>query len=129
MLTLDVDSIPDLRALLDRWEAVRGEVSDDASYYALEGQYDFPSAQIDEWLKVVLRHLGVAAPRGETWTGHSLRKGAASAADAIGVSIVRICWMGGWTSKSNTVRDYIDPTCRARACAAGRRFFGWLLPA
>ena len=33
----------------------------------------------------------------------------------------------GWSSQSSAVKDYIDPTCPASD--AGRRFFGWLLPA
>ena len=116
----------DLDALLLKWESVRGDVDDDACYYALPGQRAFPSTQIDTWLKVVLDHLGAAAPAGETWTGHSLRIGAASASDAAGVSLRKIRWMGGWTSQSSAVKDYIDPTCPDSA--AGRRYFGWLLP-
>jgi len=81
------------------------------SYYALPGQRDFPSTQVDTWLKLVLDHLGATAPAGEVWSGHSLRIGAASAADAIGVTLRRICWMGGWSSQSSAVKDYIDPTC------------------
>ena len=127
VLTLDTSRIPGLDDLLLRWEAVRGDVPNDASYYALPGQRGFPATQVDAWLKLVLDHLGAAAPAGESWTGHSLRKGAASAADAIGVSLRRICWMGGWSSQSSAVKDYIDPTCPCTD--AGRRYFGWLLPA
>lgn len=126
VLTLDTTRLPDLDALLLKWEAVRGEVPSHYSYYALPGQCDFAASQVDAWLKVVLDHLEVAAPLGETWTGHSLRIGAASAADAAGVSLRRICWMGGWTSQSQAVKDYIDPTCPDSD--AGRRYFGWLLP-
>ena len=57
----------------------------------------FASSQIDTWLTFILGHLGVAPPVGETWSGHSLRKGAASSSSAIGVSINRICFMGGWS--------------------------------
>ena len=127
VLTLDVGRIPGLEPLLRRWEAVRGPMPKDASYYALPGEFDFPSTQVDTWFKAVLDHLGAKSPAGETWSGHSLRIGAASAADAIGVSLRRICWMGGWSSQSSAVKDYIDPTCPASD--AGRRFFGWLLPA
>ena len=76
---------------------------------------------------MVLDHLGARPPAGEVWSGHSLRKGAATAAHAIGVSIASICHVGGWSIKSKAVYDYVDPTCRASAAA--RRFFGWLLPA
>ena len=126
VLTLHSHRIPGLDELLSRWEAARGKVADDASYYALPGQRSFPSTQVDAWLQLVLDHLGAAAPAGESWTGHSLRIGAASAADACGVSLRRICWMGGWTAQSSAVKDYIDPTCPCTA--AGRRYFGWLLP-
>lgn len=126
VITLDEARIPGLRALLERWETVRGKVPDGASYYALPGQRSFPSTQVDTWFKLVLDHVGAAPPHGEVWTGHSLRKGAASASDAAGVTLARICHVGGWSIKSSAVKDYIDPTCPDSA--AGRRYFGWLLP-
>ena len=78
-------------------------------------------------MKLVLDHFGVRAPAGESWTGHSSRKGAASAMSAAGVSIDRICHVGGWSVKAKTIFDYVDPTCPDTA--AGRRYFGWLVPA
>ena len=39
----------------------------------------------------------------------------------------RICFVGGWRIRAQTVHDYIDPTCPSSPAA--RRFFGWLLPA
>jgi integrase/recombinase XerD len=126
VLTLDISRIPGLEQLLRRWEAVRGPLPDGYSYYALPGQRNFPTTQVDAWLKEVLDHLGVQAPAGEAWTGHSLRIGAASAMDAAGVSMRRICHMGGWASQSSAVKDYIDPTCPSSD--AGRRYFAWLLP-
>ena len=85
VLTLDMSRIPGLDALLRRWESVRGAVHDGASYYTLPGQRNFPAHQVDAWLRVVLDHLGAQAPAGETWSGHSLKIGAASAADALNV--------------------------------------------
>eukprot|EP00873_Tetraselmis_striata_P034729 jgi/Tetstr1/454993/TSEL_041853.t1 len=38
-----------------------------------------------------------------------LRKGAASAANAIGVPLPDIRYQGGWATNSNVVLDYIDP--------------------
>ena len=116
----------DLERLLRRWESVRGPVPPGASYYSFPGHREPPSTQVDAWLKVVLDHLGAKAPEGETWSGHSLRIGAASAMDAVGVTLRRICHMGGWSSQSSAVKDYIDPTCPCSS--AGRRYFGWLLP-
>eukprot|EP00873_Tetraselmis_striata_P010524 jgi/Tetstr1/430788/TSEL_020573.t1 len=43
-----------------------------------------------------------------SWTSHSLRKGATSAANAIGVPLSHIRYQGGWATNSDVV-DYIDP--------------------
>ena len=70
--------------------------------------------QIDAWLQLVLSHFGLAPPTGETWSGHSLRKGAASGAAALDVALLhRICYVGGsgWSVKRSAVFDYIDATC------------------
>lgn len=135
LLTLPMGSIPGLDELLAKWTSFRGELRDDDSFYALPFErahagtrcVHFASAQIDKWLQLVLQRLGVSAPAGEAWSGHSLRKGAASGAAAIGVVIDRICHMGGWTDQRGAVHDYIDPTCPSTPAAY--RFFGWLLPA
>ena len=83
-----------------------------------------PSA-VDGWLGEILGHLGAHPPAGETWSGHSLRKGAASGAGAIDVPLFRICYMGNWSVRGAAVHDYIDASCPDTPAA--RRFFGWLL--
>jgi len=137
-LVIPNGAIPGLDGLLAKWEQFRGSVGDDDSYYALpserlgsrvrgaRGRVQFAASQIDAWLQQVLRRLGVVPPAGEKWSGHSLRKGSASGAAAIGVGIDRICHMGGWSVHGKVVHDYIDPTCPATPAAY--RFFGWLLP-
>ena len=75
-------------------------------------------------MKEILDHLDISAPDGESWSGHSLRKGAATGAHSIEVSIPKICWMGGWSIQSGVVHDYIDPSCPSSAAAAV--FYGWL---
>ena len=97
-----------------------------ASYYALPGEKrrTFTASFIDTWTREILAFLRVQPPAGDVWSGHSLRKGAASGAASIDVALHRICYMGGWSIHSRVVHDYIDPTCPASA--ACRRFFGWL---
>ena len=78
------------------------------------------------WMGHSLGLLGCAPPLGQTWTSHSLRKGAASAANALNVSLVRICFHGGWVAHGGAVHDYIDPSVMPDAAAAA--FFSWLIP-
>ncbi len=64
-------------------------------------------------------------PEGFSWTSHSLRKGVASAANAIGVRLTDIRYAGGWSTNSTVLEaKYIDfamlPT------PAARLFFGYL---
>ena len=49
---------------------------------------------IDDMLQRVMARVNVSAPSGYTYAWHSLRKGAASAAFAVGVDIIRICYCG-----------------------------------
>eukprot|EP00873_Tetraselmis_striata_P015711 jgi/Tetstr1/435975/TSEL_024856.t1 len=67
------------------------------------------AATMSDWLSTAVRLVGAAPPAGTSWTTHSLRKGAASAANAIGVPLSHIRSQGGWTTNSDVVLDYIDP--------------------
>ena len=82
------------------------------------------SAVQNAWLASALRQVQLAPPAGYSWTSHSLRSGAASAARAIGISLEVIRYFGHWARNSDTVRDYIDPTFRPSLAASF--FFGWL---
>ena len=126
-ITFPPNAVEGLDALLEMWEDVRGEVASSQSYFAFPHERrEQPSSQVDTWLRVILAHLGASPPAGESWTGHSLRKGAASGSSAVGAPLHVVCFMGGWSIKSRAVFDYIDPTCPASAAA--HRFFGWLAP-
>eukprot|EP00873_Tetraselmis_striata_P000358 jgi/Tetstr1/420622/TSEL_011710.t1 len=59
----------------------------------------------------IYREKGRAGRRGpgDLRTSHSLRKGAASAANAIGAPLSHIRYQGGWATNSDLVLDYIDP--------------------
>ena len=124
--TIPPGAIPGLEELLAKWESFRGEVPSDVSYWRLPGERArcFPPSAIDGWLRAILDHLDARPPPGELWSGHSLRKGAASGAAAKDVALHRITFLGGWSIQAKTVFDYIDPTCPLTpACV---RFFGWL---
>ena len=130
-ITFPPGAVPGLEELLAKWERVWAlrdafaERADCPSYFSLPHERAALRAdQIDAWLGSILGHLGERAPAGETWSGHSLRKGAASGAGAIDVALFRICYMGGWSIRSAAVHDYIDATCPDTPAA--RRFFGWL---
>ena len=62
---------------------------------------------ITEWLLLLLVELDIPTPPGVKWTGHSLRRGGASAAHAIGVSIAVIMAWGLWKSLASALL-YID---------------------
>ena len=74
-----------------------------------------------------LASLGVLPPPGRKYTLHCVRAGAASAANALDISLPKIRRFGGWSLKSDVPLDYIDPTCPYSAEA--QRFFGVDSPA
>eukprot|EP00873_Tetraselmis_striata_P020367 jgi/Tetstr1/440631/TSEL_028941.t1 len=67
------------------------------------------AATMSDWLSTAVNLVNAAPPAGTSWTSHSLRKGAASAANAIGVPLSHIRYQGGWATNSDVVLDYIDP--------------------
>ncbi len=73
-----------------------------------------------------LAKLSTAAPpEGFSWTSHNLRKGVASASNAIGARLTDIRYAGGWSTNSTVLEaKYINfamlPT------PATRLFFGYL---
>eukprot|EP00873_Tetraselmis_striata_P040443 jgi/Tetstr1/460707/TSEL_005894.t1 len=67
------------------------------------------AATMSDWLFTTVRLVNAAPPAGTSWTSHNLRKGAASAANAIGVPLSHIRYQGGWATNSDVVLDYIDP--------------------
>ncbi len=66
---------------------------------------------ITEWLLLLLLQLDIPTPPGVTWTGHSLRRGAACASHAIGVSFAVIMAWGLWKSLVSPFL-YIDVSVR-----------------
>ena len=83
------------------------------------------SSLSSSWLGCACKLLGAAPPPGQTWTSHSLRSGAASAAAALGVITHQIRLLGGWASDHTLIKHYIK---QIAPCAAAYAFFGYFLP-
>eukprot|EP00873_Tetraselmis_striata_P023379 jgi/Tetstr1/443643/TSEL_031641.t1 len=76
---------------------------------AAEQSKPWTAATMSDWLSAAISLVNAAPPAGTSWASHSLRKGAASAANAIGVPLSHIRYQGGWATNSDVVLDYIDP--------------------
>ena len=84
------------------------------------------SQTLSSWLQSCCVAVGVSAPPGFSYSSHSLRSGAASAANAVGASLPHIRWLGNWAKDSDVVHDYISPAILFTQAAFS--FFGWLTP-
>eukprot|EP00873_Tetraselmis_striata_P045788 jgi/Tetstr1/466052/TSEL_010639.t1 len=76
---------------------------------AAEQSKPWTAATMSDWLSAAISLVNAAPPAGTSWTSHSLRKGVASAANAIRVPLSHIRYQGGWATNSDVVLDYIDP--------------------
>eukprot|EP00854_Cymbomonas_tetramitiformis_P011471 gene11471-biopygen11778 len=98
------------------------------SYWRLPGERGaFEGASLaNEWIQLALGLLGCIPPEGGHFTAHSTRKGAATAARAVGTMLERDCFFGGWAQTSSAVHRYIDPTAVPDEYI--KHFFGWMAP-
>ena len=77
------------------------------------------------WLAASLDRVGIAAPPGFAYLGHSIRSMAVSAMAAIGVPRHVYIWICGWARGSTVVdKHYLDPTFPASPAAIA--LYGWL---
>ena len=134
LLQISSTAIPMVADLLQQYLqgrqqlAVVGRTSVPDALWALhpgESPASWTAATLSSWLSTACALVHHLPPPGFKWTSHSLRKGAASAANAINVVLPKIRYMGGWATDSNVVLDYIDPTMAPSPAA--RVFFGHLL--
>eukprot|EP00873_Tetraselmis_striata_P034163 jgi/Tetstr1/454427/TSEL_041327.t1 len=93
---------------------------------AAEQSKPWTAATMSDWLYATISLVNAAPLAGTSWTSHSLRKGAASAANAIGVPLSHIRYQGGWATNSDVVLDYIDPN--ALPSPGAWFFFGHIAP-
>jgi hypothetical protein len=77
-------------------------------------------------MQLVLKDIKANPPDDFAWISRSLRKGATTAAHAIGVHMLTIIVFGGWATEPSVVLDCID---RSRVpTTSDWYFFGWLTP-
>lgn len=128
-LTFCIDpSRQPLLLLLQKWNLCRATWGHATMFFALNGEIlpKSPHAPMTQWLTHVCHLLCEQPPQGYAWSSHSLRKGGASAASAIGVPLPVIRHIGGWATTSAVVMKYIDPSVMASTGAWF--FFGNLTP-
>ena len=97
-----------------RWKLLRNHRVSDLYWFFEDDPASLSknSGIITEWLLLLLLELDIPTPPGVKWTGHSLRRGGASVAHAIDVSIVVIMAWGLWKSLASALL-YIDVTVRS----------------
>ena len=122
------EAVPGLATVMRWWLRLRTALGGSDYMWQLPWETTKPTtASIAAMLARTLSRAGRAAPAGRSWTAHSLRKGAASESNALGVPLSRSKSMGGWSQKGRTMEDtYIDEKCVDNP--SGQRFFGWLRP-
>jgi hypothetical protein len=110
-----------------RWKMLRNHRDTDLYWFCDDDPASLSKnlGIITQWLLLLLVELDIRTPPGVKWTGHSLRRGGASAAHAIGVSIAVIMAWGLWMSLPSALL-YIEVS--VRPSSETLFFFGHLLP-
>ena len=121
----DPDSM--VEQLLQKWYDRSGEFQKGHSqFWSLptdQGKLEPPV--ITKWLTRCCELVNCSPPKGQVWTGHSLRSGGASACQAIDVPLFYIMHFGIWKSME-AVQRYLSAL--VTASDAAYLFFGWLRP-
>ena len=116
--TVVIHEHPRLAAMLDAYKSFRAtlyassNVTPPSRLWALPGDRPegWTAEQPTAWLLRACAAVSAAPPDGWEWSSHSLRSGAATAANAQGVPISTIEHYGGWVPGSTTLRQvYIHP--------------------
>ena len=92
--------------------------------WALSHAEDKEQMVLSGWLEAAYTTTLHRPPKGFAWTSHSLRKGSASAANAIGVQLPAIRYTGEWSTHTTVLeKKYIDFSMQPTPAAW--IFFGW----
>lgn len=130
-LSIDCTRLPTLLLALSRWQQLQQglfqqSTSPPTHLFQLPGEDLSRGDHFAAWFALCTSSVALVAPAGRRLHPHCTRRGAASAAHALGVSMASICHLGGWAMGSQAVWRYIDPLLQASP--AGFQFFGHLLP-
>ncbi len=129
-LVVDVSKLHTLLHLVKLFQAMQsaafGSDTNPTHFWQLPGEDLSKGSHFDKWFYECLELVPVSVPLNFKLHPHCVRKGAGSAARAIGVTLEKICRLGGWKLGSKSVWQYIDPMVKPTKGAA--LFFGWLLP-
>ena len=123
-----------MAALMDHFTAIKSaycasqQVALPLCYFALPGEdpASWTSNTQTEWLSMAYTAVGCSPPAGFAWTSHSLRSGAACAAQAEGWSGSDLCKYGGWVVGSAALQEAYLIKVPVRPCTGSLFFFGWL---
>ena len=116
--TVVIHEHPRLAAMIDAYRGFRAALYNCSTevppptLWALPGERPalWSSEQPTAWLSHACAAVSAAPPQGWVWTSHSLRSGAATAANAQGVPESTIEHYGSWVPGSTTLRRvYIHP--------------------
>jgi hypothetical protein len=114
------------KQLQGKWKFIRQHTNKETLCWLFDGEAPPSSTTIiSTWLSRIMKTLDIPIPPSVSYTGHSLRRGGASAAHAINVSLPMIIHWGLWKDAS-TAHSYINVMVQADEGAFV--FFSNLLP-
>ncbi|KAK3260584.1 hypothetical protein CYMTET_30464 [Cymbomonas tetramitiformis] len=120
-----------LKELIEHWEFHRDtawnsseKTQPDAYWLLPEDPKNFKASVANDWIGLALGELDCRPPEGGHFSAHSTRKGATTCARAVGVTMEKVCFLGGWSQFSSAVQHYIDPT--ALRDTEMDYYFAWL---
>ncbi|KAK3258501.1 hypothetical protein CYMTET_32458 [Cymbomonas tetramitiformis] len=130
-LTIPWKGVALLKELIEHWEFYRDtawsiseKTQPDAYWLLPEDPKNFKASVANDWIGLALGELDCRPPEGGHFSAHSTRKGATTCARAVGVTMEKVCFRGGWSQFSSAVQHYIDPT--ALRDADMDYYFAWL---
>ena len=130
-LSIDCTAFGPLRCGVQHWQILQEEAfaavgGQTTHFFQLPGETLTRGDPFASWFRLAVAQAAVGVPQGRHLHPHCVRKGAASAARALGLRLEQICRLGGWALGSRSVWRHIDPLVQPSRSAF--MFFGHLLP-